>query len=455
MKLLANIPLTKLLYLLMGMILAFYAAARISNLSQAIQKVKTTADTTAYVRISKEPFFDSRFLAAARPLVFPALIKLLGNDPAKVVWAQGLFSILSWSALAIAVAASLHISILKFTGFVLILLLSLYRYVIGWDSVLLTESLSLSLMASLIAGWLWLLHGWRWGKALAVLLLATLWTFCRDTNAWVILMIALFLLTLLILRRIEKNYLVLASAFMIMFFLSNLSADLGGRWIFPFQNVLGRRILPDAQAITFFADCGMPVSSELTQLAGKYANAEDRAFYNDPALKAYRTWLHQSGKPCYIKWLLSHPLESLNRPILEFNTLMTLQNIQSFLFSTKFSPILPARLEAILYPRQQTWIAFLAACGLILITVVSGVWKYNKTWWVAIALILLVFPHYFIIWHGDVMGIYRHVVSASIQFYLGIWTLVLWSADRILSLKVIRESRVGPLLMRGEKQLQK
>jgi hypothetical protein len=453
MKPLANIPLTKLLYLTMGILLAFYAAVRISNLSQAIEKVKTTADTTAYVRISKEPIFDSRFLAGARPFVFPLLLKLFGNDPEKVVWAQGLFSILSWSLLAIAVAASLQFPVLKLMGFVLILLLSLYRYIIGWDSVLLTESLSLSLLALLIAGWLWLIRGWRWEKALAVLLLSFFWTFCRDTNAWVVLMIALILLTLLVLRRIEKNYFVLAGAFIVMFFLSNLSADLGGRWIFPFQNVLGRRILPDAQAVTFFANCGMPVSSELMQLAGKYASGEDRAFYNDPALEKYRTWLHQSGKSCYIKWLLSHPLGSLSHPIVEFNQLMSLENIQSFLFSRKFSPVLPARLEAILYVRQQPWIAFLAACGCVLITIVSGVWNSNKTWWVAIVLTLLVFPHYFIVWHGDVMGIYRHVVSVSIQFYLGIWMLALWIADWVFSRRVVQESRMGPFLMGSEKQL--
>jgi hypothetical protein len=452
MKPLASTPLSKLLYILMIFILASYVAARISNLSQAIQKVKTTADTTSYVRISKEPIFDIRFLAASRPFVFPLLLKLLGNDAENVVWAQGLFSTLSWSVLAVAVAYSLHFSLLRFAGFGLILLLSLYRYVIGWDSVLLTESLALSLMALFIAGWLWLLNGWRWQKALLVLTLGFFWTFCRDTNAWVLLMIALFLLTLLVLRRIDKKYLLLSAAFIILFFLSDRSADFGGRWIFPFQNVLGRRIFTDAQALTFFASCGMPVFSDLVQLAGEYANGLDRAFYNDPALGNYRTWLQQSGKSCYIKWLLSDPLESIRRPIVEFNTLMSLEKIQSFLFSRRFSPILPASLEEMLYPGQQPWIAFLVACGIILVAVFTRAWTYNKTWSVAILLVILVFPHYFIVWHGDVMGIYRHVVSVSIQLYLGIWTLALLIADWALSLKTIQESRMGQLLMRRETQ---
>jgi hypothetical protein len=450
MKPLANIPRSTWIYTLMVFLVAGYAMLRVLNLSESVQRVKSTADTTSYVRISNERIFSSEFLAAARPFVFPLLLKLSGGDPEKVVWAQGLFSILSWGILAGAVAHSLHYSFLKFAGFVLVLLLSLYRYIIGWDSVLLTESLSLSLMALFIAGWLWLLQGWRWQKAFLVLSMGVFWMFCRDTNAWVVLMIAVFILILAVLRQIDKRYLYLSTAFMILFFLSNLSADSGGRWIFPFQNVLGRRILPDARAIAFFASCGMPVSSELTELTGEFASGLDRAFYNDPALEDYRAWLHRSGKGCYIKWLLSDPLESINRPIAEFNTLVSLQNVQSFLFSRRFLPILPTRLESLIYPPQQPWILFLAACGIILAAVFSRAWAHNKTWWVAILLILLVFPHYFIVWHGDVMGIYRHMVSVSIQFHLGLWTLALLIADRVLSLKVVKEHRVGQLLLRGE-----
>ncbi len=265
-------------------------------------------------------------------------------------------------------------------------------------------------------------------------------------------MIAVSLLALVVVRLIDKKYLLLSTAFMILFFLSNLSADSGGRWIFPFQNVLGRRILPDAQAVAFFASCGMPVSSELTQLSGEFASGLDRAFYNDPALENYRAWLQQAGKSCYIKWLLSDSLESIKHPIAEFNTLMSLENIQSFLFSRRFSPILPARLEAMLYPRQRPWIVFLAACGVLFVAIFTRAWTHNKTWWVAILMVILVFPHYFIVWHGDVMGIFRHVVSASIQFYLGLWTLALLIADWVLSYKAVQESRIGRLLIRRETQ---
>lgn len=452
MKLPANIPKSTLVYTLLVLVLAAYAALRILNLSQAVQKVKTTADTTSYVRISKEAIFGREFLAGSRPPVFPLLLKLFGNDEGTVAWAQGILSIFSWGILAVAVAYSVHASFLKPAAFGLILLLSLDRYIIGWDSVLLTESLSLSLMALFIAGWSWLIKGWSWGKVICLLVLALLWTFSRDTNAWVVLMIALFLLLLLALRVIDRKYFILAAAFVVMFFLSNLSADLGDRWVFPFQNVLGRRILPVAQATEFFTGCGMPVSPELTQLAGKYANSSDRAFYENPALEDYRLWLDQAGKACYMKWLLSDPLESIKAPLTEFNALISMQNLQSFLFSRSFSPVLPGRLEALLFPRQSLLPLFALMGAAVLIATLNRAWTQNKTWWVAIGMSILLFPHYFITWHGDVMGIYRHVVSASVQFYLGMWILALLVLDGVLAWKPMQTGRIGQLFMRSAKQ---
>jgi hypothetical protein len=452
MKILSNTPKTTLTYAFVILILAVYAAVRIANLSQAVQKLKATADTPAYVRISKEPIFSEKFLSGARPLVFPLALKLLGGNAERVVWAQGIFSIVSWSVLAVSLGLSLQVSLMQLAGFGLALLLSLYRYVSGWDSVLLTESLSLSLMALFLAGWLWIARGWSWQKAGFLLLTAFFWAFCRDTNAWVLLMIAVFLVLLVGLRFAATNYLLLSFGFVVIFLLSNLSADIGERWVFPFQNVVGRRILPNRVAVDYFAGCGMPVSPALLQLTGEFANGMDRAFYEDPALAEYRQWVYGSGKSCYIKWLLSSPLESIRAPLREFDTLMSLENVQPFLFSKSFSPILPSRLEALLYPPQSLLVLFVAMWGIMLVGVWRRVWVRRGAWWVAIGMSMLVFPHYFITWHGDIMGIYRHVVGVSIQFYLAFWLLALFSLDTVLSLRVVQTDASHPLSVRTIKQ---
>lgn len=452
MKLPANRLPSLLVTILIVFLLAAYVSVRIVNLSQAAQKAKETDDTTSYVRISREPVLVKDFVGGSRPFMFPLLLKLFGSNAEATSWAQGILSIVSWSVLAAAMAYSLQTPLLKLIAFGLILLLSLYRYIIGWDSVLLTESLSLSLTALFLAGWLWLAKGWQWHKVVFVMVIGLLWAFCRDTNAWVLLIIALLLLLLAVFRLVEPKYLLISFSFIAIFFLSNLSADLGERWVFPFQNVMGRRLLANRQAVDFFAACGMPVSAELEQLAGEFASGEGRAFYEDPTLEGYRGWLRENGKRCYMQWLLSNPVESIRAPLREFNTLMRLENVSTSLFSRRFSPILPARLEGLLYFRQQPLIVFVILLLAVLIIVFAKPWKQNKTWSVAIILLLLLFPHYFIVWHGDVMGIYRHVLIASIQLYLGMWLLVLLALDTVLSYNIIREQRVSQLYARSVKE---
>ena len=423
----------EIFYIFAIVLLSSYFVLRMINLSQAVQKVKSTADTTAYMRISRDPLFESDFLAGARPFIFPLLLKLFRGNEEAVAWAQGIFSALSWSVLALSTAASLRTTLLNYAALGLLLLLSLYQYIIGWDSVLLTESLSLSLMALFLAGWLWLARGWSWYKVAAILAISVLWAFGRDTNAWVLLMIAGIVLLLVAFRTLDKKFLVFPLVFGVIFILSNLSADLGGRWIFPFQNVLGRRILPDSKAVDFFVACGMPVSPELMRLRGEFADGLDRAFYVDPTLENYRSWLHRSGKSCYAKWLLSDPVKSFREPVREFNGLLGIQNLQSFLFSRKFSPILPGRIQALLYPSRAPLIVFLLALVITIIALLTKAWQKNPAWLIPMILILLVFPHYFLVWHGDVLGIDRHVITASIQLYLGTWLLLLLALDSVFT----------------------
>ena len=442
----------KFMLILMAFILVAYAMVRVVNLSQAVQRVKSTSDTPSYMRISRESILETSFLAGSRPLLFPLLLKVLGGHEVRVVWALGILSIISWSALAISVMYVLQIPFLKLASFGLILLLSLHRYVIGWDSVLLTESLSLSLMALFIAGWLWLASGWRWQKAVFLSGLAFLWACSRDTNAWVVLMIAFFLLLLAGLRLIDRRSLVLSVVLMVIFFLSNLSADVGRRWVFPFQNVMGHRILSNPQAVDYFTNCGMPFSPALEELTGEFANGLDRAFFEDPALADYRLWLHETGKACYVKWLLSRPLPSIGEPLAEFNTLMSLENISPLLFSRSFSPILPARLESILFPQVYLLPLFVVSLAMVLIAWLTKAWNRTKAWWVVIGMFALVFPHYALTWHGDIMGIYRHMLGVSLQFYLGFWLLALFGLDSIVALKPAQERPVQPHWVRNVEQ---
>jgi len=421
---------TGLAALAMLLLFVFYANLRWTNESPAFEKAKETADTPAYVRVSNEVFLSKDFWANSRPPMFPLLLKIYNANKVKVAAFQTAFSIFAWGMLALSLSFSLK-PILRPFAFALMLALSLERHIAGWDVVMLTESLSVSLMALFLAAWLWLLRGWSWEKVVLLSLVAFIWAFTRDTNGWILLMIAGLILLGVLLFGAQKRFLSVALVFTVIFVISNLSADVGQRWVFPFQNVLAQRILPDEGAVEFFADCGMPVTPELLDLAGGFANSNERAFYTSPALEPYRNWMYEHGKSCYMRWLVSRPLASLREPWADLAWLLAFEEVD-FFFPQRYEPLLPWYAERILYPQD----AHLWLWGGITLAALIAIWKKawtsNKTWLVYISLCLLIYPHLFIVWHGDVPGTHRHALTISLQFVLGFWLFWFLAAESIL-----------------------
>jgi hypothetical protein len=420
-----------LIAIVMLVMFVLYAGLRWTNEAPAFEKTKATADTPAYMRIAGDPFLSKDFWANTRPPIFPLVLKFYAADTIKVAAFQTAFSIFAWGLLALSLAYSLKHNLLRPIVFGLILALSLDHHIAGWDVVLLTESLSVSLLALFLFAWLWLLKSWSWGKAFLLCLVAFLWAFTRDTNGWILLMLAGLIVLSVLFFGARKSYLSVAVIFVLFFAFSNLSAERGQRWVFPFQNVLAQRILPDQEAVSFFADCGMPVTPELLSLAGGYASSNDRAFYTDPALQSYRVWRNESGKSCYMRWLLSRPLTSLREPWRDLEWLLVFEEVSRF-YPQRYDPVLPWYVERVLYPQDGVvWLWALTTIG-ALAAIWRRAWKANPAWVVFLGLCLLIYPHLFIVWHGDVPGTHRHALTISIQFVLGFWFLVLLIAERSL-----------------------
>ena len=175
----------------------------------------------------------------------------------------------------------------------------------------------------------------------------------------------------------------------------------------------------------------MPVTPQLLDLAGGFANSEDRAFYLDPALESYRTWLYANGKSCYMRWLFSRPLTSLREPWTDFARLLTFEDVSSF-YPQRYEPLLPWYAERLLYPRDAVlWLWGLTTFA-ALVAVWKKAWKMNKAWVVFIGLCLLIYPHLFIVWHGDVLGTDRHALTVSLQFVLSFWLFGILLLESIL-----------------------
>lgn len=425
----------------MLLIFALYANLRWANQSPAFEKAKQTADTPAYMRIAGEAVTSKMFWVNTRPPVFPLILKLYDADKVKVAEFQTAFSIFAWGMLALAIGFSIkNIFVLRPVAFSLILVLSLERHIAGWDVVLLTESISISLMALFLASWFWLQKKWSWWIVTILSIIAFFWAFARDTNGWMLLMVAGLILMGVVFFGGHKRNILLVAIFSLIFTLSNLSADGGNRWVFPFQNVLAQRILPDSNALTFFEKCGMPVTPELLNLAGGYANSGNRAFYNDPALEPYRTWLQERGKLCLMQWLLSRPFSSLREPWNDIEVLLAFEDVSIF-HPQRYMPILPWYVEKLIYPQYGSILLWGLMSMSVIIIMWKRVWNVNPAWVIVIGLCILIYPHIFIIWHGDVPGTHRHALTVSLQYVLCFWLFILFGVERFFSLVLQRAQK--------------
>ena len=105
---------------------------------------------------------------------------------------QTWLSIISWTALALALALSLRQPWLSGLAFALTLFFSLNLEISIWDSLLLSESISFSLFALLLAAWIgmgllpskWQAGLMGWALLSGVIIITILYSFARDTNLY-------------------------------------------------------------------------------------------------------------------------------------------------------------------------------------------------------------------------------------------------------------------------------
>jgi hypothetical protein len=402
---------------IIGVVFIVYALGRALLALPSLEKPRILDDTAAYVRISGAPIEGIEFWGGSRPPAFPFLLRITDRDFNLTATLQLACSIIAWGLLALMVSRFMEPAWLRLLAFCLILGFSLDRHISGWDSVMMTESLSVSSLALFIAACAWLLRGWHAAKVVVFFVAAFVLAFTRDTNAWMLLALSLLILLAIAVHWAKVQALILAAGLACIFVLSNASATLGDRWVFPLANLITRRILPNAAALQYFESCGMPVSPALMQLSGGFANSDSQAIFSGPDLDDFRYWLRDHGKSCYVGWLIANPVLASADTLHEAGSLIAFSTVDRF-FSRQYDPVLPALVGQVFYPeRFPLWIwgyTTLAA----LIVVWKRCWNDNALWALFACMTLLVFPHLFLTWHGDAMAPDRHALSVGVQLYL-------------------------------------
>jgi hypothetical protein len=378
-------------------------------------------DTPTYERVTHLALWDWHFYAGERGFTVPLFFKIFTTSESRAL-AQLVFSMAAWLVLAAAVARCFETTWLRPVAFAAVLAFSLTTEVILWDTLILSESLTFSLGALLLAAWIKLIRAPQRLWAGAALVLSTLWAFARDTNAYVLLMVALLVALTLFRPDHRRLKLTLVAGCCAIFLLGYASADVGRRWLQPMRDVVAHRVLPNPGLRGYFVARGLDVGGNWPQ----------------------STWMTERSRGVYGRYLLSHPGYALAQPFRGHQDAPSSSpaNASSLLDPAigpyndnaghRFLP-LPRLLERALFPRGVAALCALLAAVIAGVAIVTRLRGAAFIWLVPIGVLVTTYPHLLVVWHQSGIEVDRHALEAALLLRLGILLQLALLADRLVS----------------------
>jgi hypothetical protein len=407
---------------------ACYIWLRIQHSGRIHEPRVSFGDTPDYFSIASQSLFSSSFWISSKPPVAPLFFKILGSNPDRIMAVQFWLSILSWGILAMMVARLVHVLPLRVLAFMIVLGFSLNQNIIMWDPIILSDSLSLSLLALFLASGLWLLLEWKWYKVAGLALVSLLLAFVRDTYAYWLLLIGISLLVLLFFTDQRGRVLLISAIFLFLFLTSQALASAGYHWYSAFLMTVGLRILPNPEYVAYFEQHGMPVNDALMERSGRSMQSDDAAMLYDARLDDFRRWTKEQGRGEYLGFLWFYKADVLQAPLQNVDVMF---NPDVYYYTaTGYRPILAnERLNELLYPTRFGVLAFLLA-NLAAAAFVIPAFQYRQALWIVpLVLILFSYPQAVLIWSADANDLPRHSLYHNVEWRLGLWLLILFAAD--------------------------
>ncbi len=298
-----------------------------------------------------------------------------------------------------------------------------------WNRSELSESLSMSLLALLFAGFIWTARRPTWPRVAATVAACLGFAATRDAQVWTVGILALvtgaYALVALVTRRgAALRAGVLAVCLLGVVALCEWGTLSSDRTAPDTADVLFVRVFPFPDRVAWFADHGMPQAGRIDQLADETpvtpGDVKVVGFtLHDPGFRPLEQWLRTAGGGTYLLWLVTHPWyvvsEPLQRPELAFNFAHG-----DLAFYGPATHAAASPLTRLLWPPLLELLV-LSALALYL-GIVSEAWR-TAPWRMVAVLTLVGMAAMLVAWHGDGQEVTRHTVEGFAQVRLGVWLL--------------------------------
>jgi hypothetical protein len=383
-------------------------------------------DTSRYASVARHPVLSRAFLAGVRPPLVPLVWKLSGSADSFVL-VQTCIAIVAWTSLAWLVSRTVRGGWIGLVAGVAVLAFAISRPIMQWNRSVLSESLALSGLAVLFAAAMWWAARPTAGRAVVLGAAGLMFAFARDSDIWVVALLAIALAVYAVVRRETTprgawfGIGVLATVAALAF-VGSVASDRGH---LNLVTVLAARVFPYHDRVDWWADHGMPQARAIEAAARKDscecsdAPVMSWRVLSQPRFHALDTWIRNHGLRVYVEWLATHPdyvfIEPFRRPERAgFST----YRLSDYAASDRTdAPVV----TAVLYP---PWPVVVVEIAVVMVAVV--LWRRrSRTVAILAALGGLGLIHMLIAWHGDGQESRRHALEGNAQVRLAAMLLLL------------------------------
>ena len=397
-------------------------------------------DSVGYEAAARLWPWDSQAARAAP--IFPLLVRFAFNNLRTVVALQTLAWGCAWFWLARSVARCASRPTMQVVIFAVLLSLSLSPELLTWNSVIGSESISLTLVIATFACAIVASqrHSSRWWVGTASL--CALATLARDTNA--ILGVVLIAVAVVIAARKSELRRSAAACALISMTAILVSSGLSSvaeppRWFYPLQENIVVRVTPRADFLKFFTDRGMPQANEVSAMREQYflTYVEMR---ESPKFAPFRTWLRDNGPRVYGEFVLRH-LPWQTKQFMQYRDDLLLNSVLPYGATVDATPGVAYRvLGRFTFLHSANGISLWAPIALIFLSIRRAGWRTTDRFlrgilWVGISTAVV---HAYLAFAADAFEIDRHALSATAQLRVMLWITTLVLIDRWVEARMSR-----------------
>jgi len=381
-------------------------------------------DSTSYATVAGHPLWSTGFWAGQRPPVVPLVLKLAGSSTGFTAL-QSLVAVAAWGLLAFTVGQLVPAGWRRVAAVWVVLAFASSTPVVLWNRSVLSESLSLSLLAVLVAALVWTARHVTWPRVIAVVLVAAAFAATRDAQVWTVGLLGLAVAGAVLVQGVRRGRLsrragVLAAGLLLAAGLTGWDTVHTGRTDQNVANVLFVRVFPFPDRVAWFAAHGMPEAGAVDRLAvattAPHAAAKVVApDLTDPHNAPLDHWITDHGQSTYLLWLVTHPFYVVTEPLVRPERAFNFANGALTFYAATGRVDSP--LSPVVWPAWW-WMVPLSAVGLVA-TAGAGRWRDRHLQTIvvlaAVGLLSMV-----IAWQGDGQEVTRHTIEGFTELRLGV-----------------------------------